>query len=123
MNKYDEYMDEECIAFCDALNELPGVETFESCCGHYKGPYHIFFRCKDFVSLAILARAFDRRYCVSDIGWEVLADTLDTTPVYNFWLRSKGVFKNKEQLMADVEKRIKDIKYWSQDKFKEHFKV
>lgn len=115
-------MDEECIAFCDALNELPGVETFESCCGHCKRPYNIFFKCKDFVSLAILARAFDKRYCVSDIGWEVLADTIDTSPVYCFWLRSKDTFQSKEQMMEDVKKRIEDIKYWSQDIFKEHFK-
>ena len=44
-NIYDEFMDEECIALCDALNELPGVETFGSCCGHLKRPYMIWFNC------------------------------------------------------------------------------
>lgn len=33
---YDEFMDKECVELCDALNELEGVETFESCCGHFK---------------------------------------------------------------------------------------
>ena len=123
MNKYDKYMDEECIAFCDALNELPGVETYESCCGHCKSPYMIFLRCTDFVSLAILARVFDKRYCNSKVGWEMLVDSTDTNPVYCFWIRSQGVFKDYEQLMADVQDRIIDIKYWTQDNFKEYFKA
>lgn len=123
MNKYDEYMDEECIAFCDALNELPGVETFESCCGHYKEPYMIFLNCNNFSTLALLARTFDRRYCDSKIGWEMLVDDTDIDPVYKFWIRSKGVFKDKEQLMADIQRRIEDIEYWKQDKFKEYFKA
>ena len=123
MGKYDEYMDEECIDFCDALNELPGVETYESCCGHYRRPYYVFLNCKDFVSLAIMARVFDRCYCDSEVGWEILAVTKDVRPVYGFWLRSKGIFKDKDQLMNDIKNRIEDIKYWSQDKFKEYFKA
>ena len=36
-------MDNECIKLCEALNKLEGIETVESCCGHGKGDYHIWF--------------------------------------------------------------------------------
>ena len=31
-------MDPECITLCAALNKLPGIQTFESCCGHKNDP-------------------------------------------------------------------------------------
>jgi len=27
-------MDKECVALCDAINSIPGLSTFGSCCGH-----------------------------------------------------------------------------------------
>ena len=39
-------VDAECVALCNALNRLPGVRTTESCCGHGKSEYHVFFRCE-----------------------------------------------------------------------------
>jgi hypothetical protein len=41
--KYDGRMDPECMALCDALNALPGISTFESCCGHGEHPFRIWF--------------------------------------------------------------------------------
>lgn len=41
--KYDDRMDPECIELCDALNGLPGIRTIESCCGHGKEPFRVFF--------------------------------------------------------------------------------
>ena len=58
-------MDKECIALCEALNRLPGISTEESCCGHLKYQYYIWFGCRNLRSLAIIARAVDRRYCVT----------------------------------------------------------
>ncbi len=43
---YDGYMDAEVIAFCDALNAIPGITTTESCCGHGRGPFKVWFRAK-----------------------------------------------------------------------------
>jgi hypothetical protein len=37
-------IDKECVDICKAINLLPGVFTIESCCGHRKTPYWIFFR-------------------------------------------------------------------------------
>lgn len=39
---YPAGMDIECIPLCDALNALPGIRTFESCCGHGRGPFRVF---------------------------------------------------------------------------------
>ena len=36
-------MDKEVIDLCKALNKLPGISTVESCCGHEKHPFRIFF--------------------------------------------------------------------------------
>jgi hypothetical protein len=38
-------VDKECVALCKAINELPGVYTTSSCCGHgiHEEPYRIFF--------------------------------------------------------------------------------
>jgi len=36
-------MDPECVALCDVLNAMPGVRTFESCCGHGIRPFRIWF--------------------------------------------------------------------------------
>jgi len=37
-------MDPECISLCEALNDLPGISTFESCQGHGRHPFWIFFK-------------------------------------------------------------------------------
>ena len=36
-------VDSECRALCEAMNALPGIETVESCCGHGKEPFRIWF--------------------------------------------------------------------------------
>jgi hypothetical protein len=41
--RYPDGMDLEVIPLCDALNSFPGVATYESCCGHGKTEFHIWF--------------------------------------------------------------------------------
>jgi hypothetical protein len=36
-------MDPECVALCDAMNEMEGIETIASCCGHSYAPFRIYF--------------------------------------------------------------------------------
>lgn len=67
-------MDKECVALCEELNKLPGVETTESCCGHGKHPYMIFFGVLGLSDLPIIA------YCAHSChsgasGWDVIAKT------------------------------------------------
>ena len=36
-------LDPECLALCRALNHLPGVTTYASCCGHNRYPFQVWF--------------------------------------------------------------------------------
>lgn len=64
-------MDPECVALCEALNCLPGIKTTQSCCGHGKQPYRVWFRVTDFHARGLLtvARLTCPRYYAGD--WEV----------------------------------------------------
>ncbi len=52
-------MDSECFEFCKVLNQLPGIRTFESCCGHRETPYRIWFIADNLESLPDLLYWFD----------------------------------------------------------------
>jgi len=67
-------MDQECVALCDAMNHLPGIETFESCCGHGKDNYRIWFMTEGLENLPALLYWFDG--CHSGFyGWCVKVRT------------------------------------------------
>ena len=51
--KNDE-MDKECIDLCNAINRIPGLRTFESCCGHDKRGYKVFFMVDNMKYFSIL---------------------------------------------------------------------
>lgn len=54
-SRYPADMDRECIALCDFINAQPGLATWESCCGHGRGPFRIFFGADDLASLRVIA--------------------------------------------------------------------
>ena len=112
-------MDKECIELCNILNILPGVTTFESCCGHCKHQYYIWFFCNSIDTLSRLGRATERNY--SDGMWEVVVDSTDTSPYGVFWLRSKETFTTPEEMMESVARLIENIKYWFKDEFDTYF--
>lgn len=120
---YDEYMDTECIALCDALNELEGVETFESCCGHFKNKFKVFLKCTDLSSMAIIARVFDRRYYNGVVFWKVGLDTLDgeSNPQFCISLVSDMPYSNAYEMGMDLYNIISNLHYWSQPQYKEYF--
>ncbi len=125
MKRLDNYMalpfdmDNECIELCNVLNTLPGVTTFESCCGHCKRPYHIWFFCTSIDTLSRLGRATERNY--SDNKWEVVVDSSDTSPYGVFWLRTKEKFNTPEEMNESVQNLIKNIKHWFDDRFDNYF--
>lgn len=110
MNKYDGQMDKECIALCDALNEYPHVSTFESCCGHFKQRFMVFFRCDDFITLGKLFRCVNRNYSCGE--WEILVDGTDTTPCCCFWLRSIDIFENEDRMNNALANLIDNLHYY-----------
>lgn len=52
--KYDDRMDPECIAICDAINLIPGIRTVDSCCGHGKFPFSVYMYADDARYTAII---------------------------------------------------------------------
>ena len=63
-------MDPECIALCDTLNLMPGIVTSESCCGHGRDKFRIWFDAVSFAALnriAILCHEGSVGRCI----WEV----------------------------------------------------
>ena len=112
-------IDAECIDICNALNRLPDTETFESCCGHLKNRFSVWFFCYNIDVLSRLGRAVERNY--SDNKWEIVVDSSDTHPRGVFWLRSKEPFKTKDEMVESVDWLIDNIKHWTQDEFDEYF--
>jgi hypothetical protein len=109
-------MDIECIALCHMLNRLPGIKTMESCCGHGKDIYSVWFNCNNIETLSRLGRCIEKNY--SDGNWEIVVDSCDTNPFGLFWLRSKNILTD----LTSVLKLIENIIYWFDDKFDEYFK-
>lgn len=52
-------IDSECTPLCDAINRIPGLDTFESCCGHDKHPFRIWFTVSDLTALPVLLYFLD----------------------------------------------------------------
>lgn len=119
--KYPEDMDMECVTLCDALNEFKKTETMESCCGHLRAPFRIWFRCSSFTELAIISRAVDRRYAGTSQLWHVVSDNSDTHPRFGFMLESENRYTSTLEMQKDSDKIADNIRYW-RDNFMEYFR-
>ena len=67
-------LDPECLALCLALNQLSGIRTISSCCGHDQHPYRVFLVADSFDALVPVA------YYVQEchggvVDWKLLAET------------------------------------------------
>ena len=113
-------MDNECIDLCNTLNRLPHTHTYESCMGHGKHPFWVFFKCTDINELSRLGRAVSRNY--SDSNWEIVVDSCDTKPLGKFWLRAKTILTN-EELNESINELIENILYWCKDEFDDYFNL
>ena len=120
-DNYDGNMDKECIQICDALNSISDVHTTESCCGHCKDRFMVFFTCDNPHSLAIIARVFDRRYIGTSQPWYIELQTKDSGAYYYF-IHSETKYDSEEVMMKDINQIIENIKYWCDDKFACYFK-
>ncbi len=60
---YPEGMDQECQELADAMNEVPGITTTSSCCGHGKRPYRMWFDTHSLEALPDLLYWFDGCHC------------------------------------------------------------
>ena len=58
-----EDLDAACVSLFKAMNQLPGIITTESCCGHGRGPFHIWFTMDPTqIGADVLARCLSGRY-------------------------------------------------------------
>lgn len=112
-------MDLPCLELCNILNTLPGVTTFESCCGHCRTQYTIWFFCSDIGTLSRLGRVTEKNY--SDGKWEIVVDSTDTSPYGVFCLRSKEPFSSPTDMEVSVDNLIYNIGYWFNDEFDNYF--
>jgi hypothetical protein len=67
-------MDPECVELCRALNALPGIMTFESCCGHGERPFHVWFLSDNLEALPSPLYWFMVCHCGFP-GWQVVVTT------------------------------------------------
>ena len=113
-------MDKECIDLCKKLNSLSNIKTTESCCGHLKDPYRIFFMCDNFIRLGRLFRCVNRNY--SDGKWRLEVLGSDVQPCYEFMLTSKEPFSSTEEMTESVKDLIENIDYWENKRFDNYFR-
>lgn len=88
-------MDTECINLVKALNDIPGVYTHNSCCGHGKEPFRIWFEVVNYNCLFLILRAISHNYW--NVAFECKATNSDVSGV-KFQVESleKGVPAYKE---------------------------
>lgn len=111
-------MDEQCIDLCVTLNRLPGVTTFESCCGHNKYTFRVWFRCTNISTISRLGRCIEKNY--SDGNWRIFVDSCDINPIGVFCIETKEVLDNKT-LNESLCGLIKNINYWFGKEFDNYF--
>lgn len=121
--EYPSDIDKECVAICDKINSLPGTQTIESCCGHLKDPYRIWFKCDDNYSLAIIARVFDKRYSGTNYVYHIKITTCDMKQeqMYVFCVESESPYNSNDEMNEDIKEICKNFDYWMDEKFYEYF--
>ncbi len=67
-------LDPQCLDLCTAMNKLPGIRTTDSCCGHGKSPYRVFFMPESLKVLPPLLFHVDSCH-VKCQGWRVIVYT------------------------------------------------
>lgn len=107
---YHESMDVECIDICDALNSMKGIMTNESCCGHNREPFRVWFSCQSLEPLKFIQSCIDKRYWIHGEEWSIRLSISDTKPFLNFVLESKS--KDLKTIVDQVESMIDILNYF-----------
>ncbi len=103
--------DPEVVELCRAMNALPGITTSESCCGHGKEGFIIFFRVAeaDHRGLFILTWSVDNGYFKHGPFWEIKLNVSDspTSPLpINFMLestvRGEEAYKQAQDVVDNI---------------------
>ena len=107
---YDGDMDKECIPLCDAMNAVKGIITSESCCGHGKESFSIYFKVTSFKGLFFITRCIDSRYFKHGCKWTcdlTVGDTIvDGILPTSFYLHSEDVGEEAYKQANDLVKNM-----------------
>lgn len=85
--RYQGKMDPQCTTLCDAINRIPDVYTTDSCCGHGKRAFNIFFRIKDQRTISILLYYIDP--CHMGFRWDCKVYTDCSIAPARYYIESK----------------------------------
>ena len=103
-------VDKECVALCKALNKLPGIHTEESCCGHGKEPFGIWFRADCLAALPNACYWFAPCHCGLDT-WDVIARTdCGKSPAF-FYIRGpvgEQAYKDAKEIARLINRNSDD---------------
>ena len=106
MVDFPDDMDVDCIKICTAMNQLPGIQTFESCCGHGVYPHRIYFGAKTIESLLPILQT------THSSGWHIEASWANGNNAIYFVLEGPiGA--------ADMPRGADDFASWLMDKKEE----
>ncbi len=110
--EYPEDIDKECIPLCDAINKIKGLKTTESCCGHGKDEFRIWFSVNKDNELELLLYYIDS--CHVGFNWEVKlhTDCSMCKPKYGLYSLTKGkkAYKEANKIAKAIEDDLKEKK-------------
>jgi len=75
-------IDPECVDLCRAMNALPGIKTTESCCGHGRSSYNVYFHADNLDCLPALLYWFDPCHCGFADWWVTVLTDCAMRPAY-----------------------------------------
>jgi hypothetical protein len=94
-------LDPECLTLCVALNKLPGITTWSSCCGHGRAPYRIWF---DVAHLAALEPVVSLARDETQGRWRVVASDSPLAPICFVLEGPSGDYAGAESLAQAIER-------------------
>jgi hypothetical protein len=100
-------LDPECRELCEALNLIPGIATTESCCGHGRTPYHIWFTASSMEALPPVCWYADGCHS-GEYGWRVFVTTDCGMKPVDFVLEGPpGAYSASEKIAALIREQEK----------------
>ena len=98
-------MDKECVLICDAINNISGLYTTESCCGHGRSEFNVHFNILNQKYLPVLLY-----YSHVGFEWtcEVYTDCAMSIPTYCLKSQSMGesAYSEANIIASKIEKYL-----------------
>lgn len=98
-------IDKECVPLINAMNQCRGIDTIESCCGHGKSTFRIYFKPKRLVDLPFLLFYFDGCH-TGEYGWVCRVRTDCAMSPVHFVVESSTMGKEAYKSANNIAKAI-----------------